>query len=116
MTTGQLLFYAGVALLGATVILAIAFLIKKPKYVPESATYSTSDNATISFRSGYPTDRMTIRRDSPIRATELLNTNPLDNSAKRTEMLEKQTELLEKQTELLIDETEQLNNQQTLPL
>ena len=37
MTTGQLLFYAGAALLGLTVILLIIFLIKRPKYQPEGA-------------------------------------------------------------------------------
>ena len=34
MTTGQLLFYGGAALLAMTVLLAIIFIIKKPKYTP----------------------------------------------------------------------------------
>lgn len=60
MTTGQLLFYGGAALLGLTVLLAIIFLIVKPKYTPESAAYAGPDpGRTGSLRSGYPTDRMT---------------------------------------------------------
>lgn len=65
MTTGQLLFYGGAALLGLTVILAIIFIIKKPKYVPESAAYDGADiGRTQRLRNGYPTDRLTVRRES----------------------------------------------------
>lgn len=64
MTTGQLLFYGGAALLGLTVLLAIIFILKKPKYTPESAVYAGADpGRTGSLRNGYPTDRMTIRRE-----------------------------------------------------
>ena len=110
------MFYAGVALLSVTVILAIVFLIKKPKYTPESTIYSSPDYATRGFRSGYPTDRMTIRRDSHSKGTELLEVSPVNNNAKQTELLKKQTELLGKQTELLNNETEPLCGQDTLPL
>ena len=74
MTTGQLLFYGGAALLGLTVLLAIIFLIKKPKYVPESAAYAGADpGMTNSLRNGYPTDRMTVRRDqAQSTATEIV--------------------------------------------
>lgn len=66
MTTGQLLFYAGAALLGLAIILAVVFIVKKPKYVPESAAYDGLDTGvTQKLLNGYPTDRMTIRRDSP---------------------------------------------------
>ena len=62
MTTGQLLFYGGAALLGLTVLLAIIFIIKKPKYTPETAAYSGADpGRTSSFLNGYPTDPMTVR-------------------------------------------------------
>lgn len=37
MTTGQLVFYCGAALLALTVILIIIFAIKRPKYQPENA-------------------------------------------------------------------------------
>ena len=37
MTTGQLLFWSGAALLALTGLLAIIFAIKKPKYTPEEA-------------------------------------------------------------------------------
>ena len=36
MTFGQILFYSGIGLLGLTIILTIVFIIKKPKYTPES--------------------------------------------------------------------------------
>ncbi len=65
MTTGQLIFYSGVALLGLTVILAIIFIIKKPKYIPESAVYdSMASGKTQRLRNGYPTDHLTVRRKS----------------------------------------------------
>lgn len=66
MTTGQLLFYGGVTLLGLTIVLAIVFIIVKPKYKPESGTYDGADpDITQKLLNGYPTDRMTIRRESP---------------------------------------------------
>ncbi len=65
MTTGQLLFYGGVALLVLTVILAVIFIIAKPKYVPQTAAYGGSDpGGTQRLRNGYPTDRVTVRRES----------------------------------------------------
>lgn len=59
MTTGQILFYCGAALLGLTLILLIIFLIKKPKYEPETAAYDgvVGPNGTQNFRNGYPTVR-----------------------------------------------------------
>lgn len=36
MTQGQLLFYSGAALLVLTVLLAVLFVIKRPKYNPGS--------------------------------------------------------------------------------
>ncbi len=41
MTMGELLFYAGAALLVVTVLLAVLFLLRRPKYVPEGATAQT---------------------------------------------------------------------------
>lgn len=67
MTTGQLLFYGGVALLGLTVILAIIFFIADP-------------GRTQRLRNGYPTDRVTVRRDSPRHA-------PPDEDLEDTELL-----------------------------
>lgn len=64
MTPGELLFYGGAALLGLTVILAIVFLIAKPKYRPEYGTYDGGDpGKTQRLLNGYPTDRVTIRRE-----------------------------------------------------
>ena len=65
MTTGQIVFYAGVALLGLTVLLAIVFLIKKPVYRPETAAASGGDGATARLHNAYSTERVTIRRDAP---------------------------------------------------
>lgn len=63
MTTGQLLFYAGIATLVLTVLLAVVFLVKKPRYDPESAAHSANTSQTQKLRNGYPTDRLTIRRE-----------------------------------------------------
>lgn len=66
MTTGTMIFFSGVGLLILTIILAIIFALKKPQYIPESAVYDgTVDGSTQKFRNGYPTDRMTIRREKP---------------------------------------------------
>lgn len=66
MTTGQILFYGGTALLALTVVLAIIFIIVKPKYKPEGGTYDgAGPDITQKLLNGYPTDRMTIRRESP---------------------------------------------------
>lgn len=62
MTTGQILFYSGVGLLGLTVVLAIIFAIKKPQYKPGNVVYSAADGNTQKLRNGYPTDPLTIRR------------------------------------------------------
>lgn len=106
MTTGQILFYGGAALLGLTVLLAIIFIIKKPKYTPESAVYAGTDpGRTQSLRNGYPTDRMTIRRESVQQAaTEKIEqaqeTELLTESQLGTELLP-QTEITEpQQTEI----------------
>ena len=65
MTFGQILFYSGIGLLGLTIILTIVFIIKKPKYTPESEAYSGLDEGqTQRLLNGYPTDPVTIRRDS----------------------------------------------------
>ena len=108
MTTGQLLFYGGAALLGLTVLLAIIFIIKKPKYTPETAAYAGTDpGRTQKLINGYPTDRMTIRREPVQTAT----TEKIEQSS--------ETELLsETLTELLPDtersqETEMIEPQQT---
>ena len=119
MTTGQLLFYGGVALLGLTVILAIIFIIKKPKYAPESTAYAEADpGRTHSLRNGYPTDRMTVRREpsqpgaaDPIRQSE--ETALLTDTLSET-LTEKLTEPLSG-TERL-QETDVLEPQQTTKL
>ncbi len=71
MTTGQLVFYSGLVLLGLTIITAIIFVVNKPKYTPENAVYSEADGKrTQKLRSGYPTDRLTARREQPVSSTE----------------------------------------------
>lgn len=64
MTTGQIIFFSGVALLILTIILAIIFIVKKPKYIPGNAIYSETDKVTQKLRNGYPTDRLTVHRES----------------------------------------------------
>ena len=60
VTTGQLFFFAGVGLLAVTAVLAIIFAVRKPKYRPEAA----GDGVTAPLRNGYPTDPLTVRRET----------------------------------------------------
>lgn len=60
MTTGQILFYSGAALMAVTVLLAVIFYIKKPIYRPENAVYAENVGQTQQLRNGYPTNRLTI--------------------------------------------------------
>ena len=65
MTTGELVFYSGVGLLIFTLLLAVVFRIKRPRYVPEQLSHlpgGTGD--TQKLRSGYPTDPLTHRRET----------------------------------------------------
>ncbi len=63
MSTGQLVFYSGVGLLGLTVVVLVIFLLKKPRYMPEGGIVGAPDGRkTQKLRSGYPTDALTIRR------------------------------------------------------
>ena len=92
MTTGQLIFYSGVALLVLTAIVTIIFLVKKPKYIPEN----TESGQTQRLRNGYPTERQTIRRGGPaepLDSTELIKTGKTEREtagffqAEKTELL-----------------------------
>ena len=64
MTTGQVIFYSGVGLLIFTIVLGVAFWLKKPQYIPGNAAYDQgADKNTRKLRSGYPTDHLTVRRE-----------------------------------------------------
>lgn len=119
MTTGQIIFYSGIGMLILTVILGIVFWIKRPRYTPESAAdFSADGQKTQRLRNGYPTDRLTIRREhgQPV----VSDTAPLCEETEhlardRTEALPN-TEALEiKRTEKLTLGTEPLT-EATTPL
>lgn len=114
MTTGHLLFYSGIALFALTVILAIIFTLKKPKYEPTSAVYTGADGGTQKLRSGYPTDRLTIRREPVIPGTVLLDQSPAAPIRPATERLAQETEVLPA-TEPLTQQTELLPDTEPLP-
>ena len=66
MITGQMVFYSGVGLLVLTIIVR-----------PETAVYGDAvSNVTQRLRNGYPTERVTIRREAvqsqPEQGTELI--------------------------------------------
>lgn len=83
MTTGEMIFYAGAALLALTVVLAVVFAVKKPVYRPESAA-ADDRSATQPLRNGYPTDPLTVRRErSATRETEVI-----DASQQTTELMD----------------------------
>ncbi len=112
MTTGQLVFYSGLVLLGLTIITAIIFVGKKPRYTPENAAYSETDGKnTQRLRNGYPTDRLTIRREQPVSSVEtmpILEETVLLKSEQGTEKLPQQqssgTVPLASETEILPQE------------
>lgn len=113
MSTGTIFYYSGLGLLALTVLLAILFIVKKPKYTPERAAYSGADSDTQKLRNGYPTDRITKRaeKSGAVSATEpLRETQPLESDA---------TELLDQTEALIADETEPLTellDDSTVPL
>ena len=111
MSTGQLVFYGGAALLAVTILLAVVFLIRKPVYTPEKAVYDgAAQNRTQPFRSGYPTDPLTVRRDTPEKKAE--ETLPL---AEETVPLTQETPPLRDETVPLAEETVPLT-EETVPL
>ena len=111
MSTGQLVFYGGAALLAVTILLAVVFLIRKPVYTPEKAVYDgAAQNRTQPFRSGYPTDPLTVRRDTPEKKVE--ETLPL---AEETIPLTQETPPLRDETVPLAAEAV-LPVQETMPL
>ena len=114
MTTGHLLFYSGIALFAFTVILAVIFALKKPKYDPTSTASTGGDGGTQKLRSGYPTDRLTIRREPVIPGTVLLDQSPAASIRPATERLAQETEVLPA-TEPLTQQTELLPDTEPLP-
>lgn len=109
MTTGQLVFYGGLALLGLTIIVAIVFLIKKPTYQPENSIYEgAAPSRTQPLRNGYPTEKETIRRSSSKR-TGSMETEAFDDeaggAAQETEAFDDGIELLPQEQETGGDRT-----------
>ena len=102
MTTGELVFYSGVGLLIVTLLLAVVFLIKRPRYVPEQLSHlpgGTGD--TQKLRSGYPTDPLTHRRETggaESKAPSAPSEPPAPSAAPGTVPLEQGTVPLEQET------------------
>ena len=118
MMTGQVLFFCGVVLLILTIILGVVFLIKKPQYIPGNAIYTGADEQhTQKLHSGYPTNRLTIRRESSqatVPGTVFLNDGTEQLTEAQTDVLHGTTVLQD--TELLDEQrTEKLENG-TIPL
>ena len=70
MTVGEIMFCGGVALLGLTVLLAIVFAIRKPKYKPQNLT---AEAVTEPVRNGYPTQKVTRKVTENAAATEFMD-------------------------------------------
>lgn len=102
MSTGQIVFFSGVGLLLITITLAAFFVIKRPQYSPENVAYDDAGN-TQRLRNGYPTDRLTIRKDQQ-------QIQPVQQAGTGTVILDTETEPLYDPTErLATDVTEKLN-------
>lgn len=117
MTTGELVFYSGIGLLALTVILAVLFAVKKPQYHPENAALLPGDGRTAPLRNGYPTDRLTVRRDRAGTAgpTERIAAEKTAPTAQETLPLSGKTALLSEETVPLSEETALLT-EKTVPL
>lgn len=116
MTTGEMVFYIGAGLLGLTVVLAIIFLIKRPRYVPEHVSHMPDKaGATQPLRSAYPTDSMPGQPE-----TEALAPETPASGGQVTVPLVQGTVLLEQETLPLREEesgpAEQSTGQRTVPL
>ena len=62
-TTGELVFFSGVGLLLFTLVLAVIFAIKRPRYVPgELSPDQSPPGSTQKLRSGFPTEAVTRER------------------------------------------------------
>ena len=92
MTLGQMIFYGGFALGGITVLLAIVFLIVKPKYKPQNASYAGAAGATQRLRNGYPTEH--VPTSYPPSAGSGAAYRPTEYIPEETEKLDDRTELL----------------------
>lgn len=116
MTTGELVFYSGIGLLALTVILAVLFAVKKPQYHPENAAMLSGDGQTAPLRNGYPTDRLTVRRDRTGTAgpTERIAAEKTAPAAQETLPLSGETALLSEGTAPLSEETALLT-EETVP-
>lgn len=91
MSTGQLLFYGGAALLAVTILLAIFFLIKKPRYTPESTYHAGAEiSGTQRLQNAYPTDPATLSRSGGKRRSER-RTAKLAGSQTETALLGQET-------------------------
>ena len=63
MTTGELVFFSGVGLLLFTLVLAVIFAIKRPRYMPEELSHEQNPPGnTQKLRSGFPTEAVTRER------------------------------------------------------
>lgn len=111
MTTGQIVFFSGVTLLVLTIILAIIFIIRKPRYIPGNAIYGEADRDTQKLHNGYPTDRLTIRRES----ARSINPDTVVLSGGKARLAAEQTEKLMGTAVLPEFETEKLQ-EGTTPL
>lgn len=115
MTAGQLMFYAGIALLVLTVLLAVIFLVKKPMYDPERAAYSPGTSQTQKLRNGYPTARLTIRRERPESAVP--NTAALEYGTEQiTEMQSEGSQTAAVADDVLLERQSDGKSMGTLPL
>lgn len=111
MTTGEMVFYIGAGLLGLTVVLAIIFLIKRPRYVPEHVSHMPDKaGATQPLRSAYPTDSMPGQPE-----TEALAPETPASGGQVTVPLVQGTVLLEQETLPLGQETLPLREEESGP-
>lgn len=116
MTIGKLVFCSGVALLIATILLIVVFVIKKPKYIPDALRLDDKGK-TETLLNGYPTDRLTRR----YKTVNSVTTTQVKRSTGDNETLGVGNSLIESTEPLMVnpaqylEETEQLEKKSEMP-
>lgn len=108
---GKIIFFSGLILLAITIALAIYFGKKPLQYVPDGDIYPKANGGyTQPLRSGYPTNRLTLRRKSGKTQTKSTEVISNDNVISTMPLADNETQ------PLAGSETMPLTGNETMPL
>ena len=114
------MFYAGVALLAATAVVGVVFLIRRPVYRPEDAAAILDDGRTQPLHNAYPTDPLTVRQTAHGQMVNTGKTVILEEETEGTALLQEEaaeeTEILPQPGEATVPLTAEQPGEATVPL